>query len=212
VPPATGLAFRIYFALGQNDGLFKQLKKALIERALGAELTDHLGYKKDGRSARGKGNSRNGTSSDPKPMVGEPAGRIPPVARLTCPPRSATESAMGVLFHQQHLGALPADVGDYPVELLHDDRGRPSEDSSRSSGDCARTDVTPRSSLLLLAARSCPAERIGGRSDLERYQHRVSVSARWQLWSPIPGRLAIGLIWFGATCRMAVSLAIQTPW
>jgi transposase-like protein len=27
-----------------DDGLFKQLKKALIERALGAELTGHLGY------------------------------------------------------------------------------------------------------------------------------------------------------------------------
>ena len=27
-----------------EDGLFKQLKKALIERALRAELTEHLGY------------------------------------------------------------------------------------------------------------------------------------------------------------------------
>ena len=27
-----------------DDGLFRQLKKALLERALGAELTDHLGY------------------------------------------------------------------------------------------------------------------------------------------------------------------------
>jgi transposase-like protein len=26
-----------------EDGLFKQLKKALLERALGAELTHHLG-------------------------------------------------------------------------------------------------------------------------------------------------------------------------
>jgi putative transposase len=45
-----------------DDGLFKQLKKALIERALGAELTEHLGYKKGDLSARGKGNSRNGAS------------------------------------------------------------------------------------------------------------------------------------------------------
>ena len=29
-----------------GDGLFRQLKKALIERALGAELTEHLGYEK----------------------------------------------------------------------------------------------------------------------------------------------------------------------
>jgi len=27
-----------------EDGLFKQLKRALIERALGAELSEHLGY------------------------------------------------------------------------------------------------------------------------------------------------------------------------
>jgi putative transposase len=33
------------------DGLFKRLKKALIERALGAELSDHLGYEKGTRSA-----------------------------------------------------------------------------------------------------------------------------------------------------------------
>lgn len=30
-----------------EEGLFKQLKKALIERALGADLTEHLGYEKD---------------------------------------------------------------------------------------------------------------------------------------------------------------------
>jgi transposase-like protein len=37
---------------GEN-GLFKQLKKALIERALGAELTEHLGYEKGDPSGRG---------------------------------------------------------------------------------------------------------------------------------------------------------------
>jgi putative transposase len=45
------------------NGLFKQLKKALIERALGAELTDHLGYEKGDPSGRGSGNSRNGISA-----------------------------------------------------------------------------------------------------------------------------------------------------
>src|SRR3954462_13821612 len=43
------------------DGLFKQLKKALIERALGAELSDHLGYERGDPAGRGSGNSRNGT-------------------------------------------------------------------------------------------------------------------------------------------------------
>ena len=46
-----------------EDGLFKQLKKALIERALGAELTEHLGYEKGDPAGRGSGNSRNGSSS-----------------------------------------------------------------------------------------------------------------------------------------------------
>src|SRR3954471_18623158 len=46
-----------------DDGLFKQLKKALIERALGAELTEHLGYEKGDPAGRGRGNTRNGTSS-----------------------------------------------------------------------------------------------------------------------------------------------------
>src|SRR5271157_700043 len=47
---------------GENK-LFKQLKKALIERARGAELTDHLGYEKGDPAGRGSGNSRNGRSS-----------------------------------------------------------------------------------------------------------------------------------------------------
>jgi putative transposase len=46
-----------------DDGLFKQLKKALIERALSAELTEHLGYEKGDPAGRGTGNSRNGTSA-----------------------------------------------------------------------------------------------------------------------------------------------------
>jgi transposase-like protein len=46
-----------------DEGLFKQLKKALMERALGAELTHHLGYEKGDPGGRGSGNSRNGHSS-----------------------------------------------------------------------------------------------------------------------------------------------------
>lgn len=46
-----------------EDGLFRRLKKALIERALGAELTDHLGYERGDPAGRGSGNSRNGVSA-----------------------------------------------------------------------------------------------------------------------------------------------------
>ena len=54
--------------LGEG-GLFKQLKKALLERALGAELTHHLGYEKGDPAGRGTGNTRNG--SYPKTVLSE---------------------------------------------------------------------------------------------------------------------------------------------
>src|SRR5579859_4616577 len=48
--------------VGEN-GLLKQLTKAVLERALQGELTDHLGYKKHEGGAGKKGNSRNGKTS-----------------------------------------------------------------------------------------------------------------------------------------------------
>jgi putative transposase len=43
-----------------KDGILDQLKKAVMERALGAELTEHLGYEAGDPSGSGSGNSRNG--------------------------------------------------------------------------------------------------------------------------------------------------------
>src|SRR5579864_3645026 len=45
-----------------DAGLFRELKKALMERVLGAELSHHLGYDKGDPAGRGTGNSRNGHS------------------------------------------------------------------------------------------------------------------------------------------------------
>ena len=45
--------------VGEN-GLLKQLTKALVERAMEAELTTHLGYEKHDPAGYGSGNSRNG--------------------------------------------------------------------------------------------------------------------------------------------------------
>ena len=45
------------------DGLLKQLTGALVERALEAEMTDHLGYEKNDPAGRGSGNTRNGRGS-----------------------------------------------------------------------------------------------------------------------------------------------------
>jgi len=53
----------------RQTGLLKQLTKALMERALGAELTHHLGYEKHDPAGYNSGNSRNG--STPKTVVGE---------------------------------------------------------------------------------------------------------------------------------------------
>ena len=46
---------------GEN-GLLKQLTKALLERAMQAEMTDHLGYEKHDPVGHKSGNSRNGKS------------------------------------------------------------------------------------------------------------------------------------------------------
>jgi putative transposase len=45
-----------------GGGVLKQLTKALLERAMGAELSNHLGYEKHESAGRGSGNNRNGRS------------------------------------------------------------------------------------------------------------------------------------------------------
>ena len=47
--------------IGQH-GLLKQLTKALVERALHAEMAEHLGHSKNAQVANPSGNTRNGTS------------------------------------------------------------------------------------------------------------------------------------------------------
>lgn len=52
-----------------KDGLLERLKKALVEKALGAELTHHLGYEKGDRAGKTSVNHRNGSSK--KKILGE---------------------------------------------------------------------------------------------------------------------------------------------
>ena len=52
-----------------HDGLLAKLTKAVVERALGAELTHHLGYARGATPAAPGGNCRNGTSA--KTLIGE---------------------------------------------------------------------------------------------------------------------------------------------
>ncbi|MFD0782342.1 IS256 family transposase [Micromonospora azadirachtae] len=46
-----------------DGGLLRQMTKAVLERALAEELTDHLGYEVGDPAGQGSGNSRNGYSS-----------------------------------------------------------------------------------------------------------------------------------------------------
>ena len=54
--------------IGEN-GLLKQLTKALLERAMQAEMTEHLGYEKHDPVGNNSGNSRNGATA--KTLKGE---------------------------------------------------------------------------------------------------------------------------------------------
>ncbi len=48
--------------IGEN-GLLKQLTKRLLERAMAAEMTEHVGYERHEAAGRSSGNSRNGKSA-----------------------------------------------------------------------------------------------------------------------------------------------------
>ena len=52
-----------------TDGLLQQLTKALVERAMQAEISHHLGYEKNSSDGKNTGNSRNG--SFPKTIKGK---------------------------------------------------------------------------------------------------------------------------------------------
>jgi transposase-like protein len=47
---------------GDLESMFRSLKKAVIERAMGAEISDHLGYRQGEDKPEGQTNQRNGTS------------------------------------------------------------------------------------------------------------------------------------------------------
>jgi len=56
-------------SLTGQGGFLPEMLKAVLERGMAAELTDHLGYGKHDRAGHGSGNSRNGTT--PKTVLTE---------------------------------------------------------------------------------------------------------------------------------------------
>ena len=47
---------------GDLESMFRSLKKAVIERAMGAEMSEHLGYGRGESKPEGQANQRNGTT------------------------------------------------------------------------------------------------------------------------------------------------------
>ncbi len=66
-----------------ETGLLKQLTKQLLERAMQAEMTDHLGYEKNAPSNNKSGNTRNGSyQKKVKGGVRQPRHYRPPRPRF----------------------------------------------------------------------------------------------------------------------------------
>lgn len=61
---------------GDLESMFRELKKAVIERAMSAEMNEHPGYRQGESKPEGQGNQRNGTSGKPSsPTRGRYASR-----------------------------------------------------------------------------------------------------------------------------------------
>lgn len=89
--------------IGEN-GLLKQLTKQLLERAMSAELTEHVGYGKHDPAGKNSGNSRNGSSA--KTMKGS-FGRLP----LEIPrDRNGTFEPQIIEKHQTHFTGFDANI------------------------------------------------------------------------------------------------------
>lgn len=102
-------------ALLGEGGLLTQIVRALLERALEVEMTEHLGYEKPDPAGRGSGNSRNGTSSKtmladigavtvavpPGPQRGFPAAADPEERT----PAGGVQRADPVAVRARHVGA-----------------------------------------------------------------------------------------------------------
>lgn len=61
-----------------ESGLFTQLKKQIVERALDAEMDDHLGYRKHDPKGHHSGNNRNGRGKKKVVIDSEEVALAPP--------------------------------------------------------------------------------------------------------------------------------------
>ena len=104
-----------------DDGIFKQLKKALLERALDAELDDHLGYEKGDVKGRNNGNSRTGHGSKRvKGEDGEVAINVPRDRDASFEPKiiKKGQRRFDGAHHRCSQGCSPANGSDQRQLLL----------------------------------------------------------------------------------------------
>jgi len=79
------------------DGLLNQITKAVLERALEAEMSEHLGYEVGDPAGRGTGNSRNGKTSKTVATTNGPLDmRVPRDRNSTFEPRIVPKHARRV--------------------------------------------------------------------------------------------------------------------
>jgi len=113
------------------DGLISQLTAKVIERALGAEMDDHLGYVKGDPAGNGSGNSRNGSYGK---TVGTTAGPV----RVSVPrDRNATFEPQLVVKGQRRIGQ----VDDMILSLYA--RGMTTRDIQAHLAEIYSADVSP---------------------------------------------------------------------
>lgn len=70
------------------DGLLSQVTKAVLERALTEEMTQHLGYERHDPAGRGSGNSRNGVTG--KRLLTEIGG----IDQMASPSAAVTQTVL----------------------------------------------------------------------------------------------------------------------
>ncbi len=113
------------------DGILTELTSRIMNRAMQAELTDHLGYEAGDPAGRGSGNNRNGTS--PKTVLTD-AGAVP----VSVPrDRNGEFEPQLIPKHQRRLNGF----NDIIISLVA--RGMSTRDVQAHIADAYQVDISP---------------------------------------------------------------------
>lgn len=113
------------------DGILTELTSRIMNRAMQAELSDHLGYEPGDPAGRGSGNNRNGTS--PKTVLTD-AGAIP----VSVPrDRNGEFEPQLIPKHQRRLNGF----NDIIISLVA--RGMSTRDVQAHIADAYQVDISP---------------------------------------------------------------------